>query len=150
MTTKGERALICPDCGKRGVRYRRGSHQDGGHGCRYCDFWAYELGDYHEDQLNRDRLDAANPPQGYKNGNPGMPVIAEDKDGAPIAAGDMVTFADWWPGVVPKGLVGTEGAALRATRTGKIVVKPWSTTYGERKPIHLDPKLIKLWSPNDA
>lgn len=150
MAHGGERSLVCPDCGKRGVRYRHGSHQDGGYGCRYCDFWAYELGNYHEDQLNRDRLDAANPPQTYKGKNLTMPVIAHDKDGAPIAAGDMVTFVAWWPGVIPKGLVGTDGAAVRVTRTGRLVVKPWDTTYGERKPVSVDPSLIKLWSAHDA
>ena len=75
----------------------------------------------------------------------GRPVIAHDRDGLPIASGDVVVFTGWWPGLVPKGLVGTEGEARRITPSGRLVVKPWSTTYGERKPIHLDPKLVKLW-----
>jgi len=61
MSRRGQRFLGCPDCGKRGVYYQSGSHQDGGYQCRYCDFWVYEITTDRIDKLNTERLNAANP-----------------------------------------------------------------------------------------
>lgn len=61
---KGDRYLACPDCGKRGVHFVRpggGGGYNDGHECRYCDFWVYAGSTMSEDELNLDRLRAANP-----------------------------------------------------------------------------------------
>ncbi len=44
MVAKGERFLVCPDCGKRGVRFVLRPRGEDGFDCRYCDFECFCFG----------------------------------------------------------------------------------------------------------
>jgi Ni,Fe-hydrogenase III small subunit len=61
MSMKGFRYLVCPDCGRHGVKLYMRARGEDGYSCRYCDFEFFSALPARYDRERLERLKRVNP-----------------------------------------------------------------------------------------